>query len=190
MNEIEILIRKSLQELLELKCITDTNEVSSAKLVFPIKRDETKRVSEQESRFLLVKQLEKQEQSKYQYAIEAPTMQKYSFSGKGERSGNIDLIEFKALNHIPSSYSKDFEKLFFDYKCDRDNELHNFFVQILEFKNPKIKNKLNKAIEESAVKHKGIIKSEVIVFVCTLATKEIKKYKIVNCNLAEDIEMN
>src|SRR5574344_175220 len=90
MSSIESLIFKSLQNLFELKCISDTSD-ANGKLVFPIKRDKTKRISEQEARFLLVKQLEKQEQTKFQYSVESPTTKSYCFTGKGERSGNIDL---------------------------------------------------------------------------------------------------
>jgi hypothetical protein len=116
MTAIDKLIITSLSELSKLACIKDTVQTSKSKLVFPVKRDEkrTRRVSEQEARFLLVQQLEKSEQTKYQYAVEAPTMQTYRFKGKGRRSGNIDLciyengkrtslIEFKALNPSENS---------------------------------------------------------------------------------------
>jgi len=195
---MEALIIASLIELLDLVCISDT--ISENNLVFPIKRDKTRRISEQEARFLLVMQLEEQKQSRYQYAVEAPTMQTYSFTGKGERSGNIDLciyengkrhslVEFKALSHKQSSYSKDFEKLFFDYHSDTDNELCNFFVQILENENQKIEDRFKKAIEESMKKHKGERKMEVILFVCILTKNEIVKYNIKGSELKKITEL-
>lgn len=198
MNEIETLIVKSLQEFLHLKCITDTKNVGCDKLVFPTKRDKTKRISEQEARFLLVKQLEKQEQVKYQYSVEVPTKQTYSFTGEKERSGNIDLciyengercnlIEFKAMNPKQSSYTKDFEKLF----CDESN-LVNYFIQILENTNngtiPNIERKYRMAIETVREKQ-TVFQSSLKIFICDLGEKSIMKYEIDKNGLLSNIEI-
>jgi hypothetical protein len=198
MNEIETLIIKSLKELLSLKCITDENDVACGKLVFPIKRDKTKRISEQEARFLLVKQLEKQEQTKFQYSVESPTTKTYCFTGKGERSGNIDLciydkgercnlIEFKAMNPKQSSYTKDFEKLF----CDESN-LVNYFIQILENTNngtiPNIERKYRMAIETVREKQ-TVFQSSLKIFICDLGEKSIMKYEIDKNGLLSNIEI-
>ena len=198
MNIIETLILKSLQELLSLKCITDENDVACGKLVFPIKRDKTKRISEQEARFLLVKQLEKQEQTKYKYSVESPTTKSYCFTGEGERSGNIDLciydkgkrcnlIEFKAMNPKQSSYTKDFEKLF----CDESN-LVNYFIQILENTNngtiPNIESKYRKAIENIKEKQ-TVFQSSIKIFICDMGKKSVMKCEIDKNGLLSDIEI-
>lgn len=198
MTSIEELIIKSLKEFWGLKCITESKGADYEKLVFPIKRDKTKRISEQEARFLLVKQLEKQEQTKFQYSVESPTTKTYCFTGKGERSGNIDLciydkgercnlIEFKAMNPKQSSYTKDFEKLF----CDESN-LVNYFIQILENTNngtiPNIERKYRKAIENIREKQ-TVFQSSLKIFICDMGKKSIMKYEIDKNGLLSDIEI-
>lgn len=187
MNELEVYIIKSLQDFLNLECITDSKNEGLNKLVFPIKRDKTRRLSEQEARFLLVNQLEKKEQTKYQYSIETPTTKTYSFTGKGERSGNIDLciyengkrcnlIEFKALNPNQSSYSKDFEKLL----CD-ESDFENFFIQVIENSNngtiSNIEKKYRNAIQSVKVKYLSL-SSCLIIFICDVGKKSIIKYEV------------
>ena len=136
MYMVEKLIIASLQEFFELECINATKDETKRKLVFPIKRDVKRRVSEQEMRFLFVDHVE--QSGEFHYSIEAPTTKMYKFSGVTPRSGNIDvclykdgkpkhLIEFKALNPGQKSYTKDFEKLI----CDEEN-LVNYFVQVIE----------------------------------------------------------
>jgi ribosomal protein L32 len=190
MNYIEEIIKESLQELFKIKCITEKGDTESHKLVFPQKRDRTRRISEQEARFLLVQQIEKQKQLTFQYAVEAPTMQTYSFTGKKKLSGNVDLciydkgkrisiIELKANNYRNNHLANDFEKLFFDYEYSTDNNnLCNFFIHILEKENPKIEEYYSKAIKDSYEKHNEESKSNVIIFVCVLDTQNIAKYII------------
>lgn len=187
MDIIEDLILKSLNEFIELNCISDSNDMCSSKLVFPVKRDNTKRISEQEARILLVKQLEKPEQTKYQYSIETPTVKIYSFTGDKERSGNIDLcvydngrrinlIEFKAMNPKQNSYSKDFEKLL----CD-ESDLVNYFIQVLENTNngtiPNIECKYRTAIEHVREKQKAF-QSCLKIIICDKSKKSIVKYEV------------
>lgn len=197
-NLIEELIFQSLKELIRMYY-----ESNTSKLIFPQTRGDRKRISEQEARFLFVKQLEKQKY--YQYAVEVPTRQTYSFTGKGERSGNIDLclyedgrrkslIEFKALNPKQSSYSKDFEKLLFDSDNNIDcNILQNFFIQIFENKNDKITHKFDTAIKDALEKHKEKRESDVIIYICILnGNSQIIKYiieknKIKKVNSYEEI---
>lgn len=141
MNEIETMIINSLNELKKVECINESPKKFHEKLVFPVKRDDSIRISEQEARIMFIRQLDKAIDTQYKYAIEAPTYEPYKFNGEKGRSGNIDLciynengkrislIEFKALNPQQFSYSKDFEKLLFDGK--KDEELKNYFIQIL-----------------------------------------------------------
>ena len=158
-------------------------------LIFPKKRDGTTRVSEQEARFLLVKHLEK---NKCRYAVEAPTMLTYRFTGKKELSGNIDicvyknekrsnLVELKANNYRNNHLSNDFEKLFFDINEETDRDLHNYFIHILENNNPNMEKYFNAGITTAIEKKKdNKKKSNVTIFLCILKTKEVKEYKIDN----------
>jgi hypothetical protein len=102
------------------------------KLVFPDRRDENPRYSEQEARVLFCRHL--QEGNRYKYAVEAPTREEYSFTGEGSRSGNIDIaiydsedtssanIELKFGAARQSAINKDFEKLVIE-----PNALGNWF---------------------------------------------------------------
>ena len=105
-------------------------------LIFPATAGQKRRVSEQEARFLLTRQLE---QCEIYYAVETPTRQEYQFAGtQGKRSGSTDvtlferspdgssfvrriLIELKAHNVHLDNIKKDFEKLL------RENESGVFF---------------------------------------------------------------
>ena len=111
---------------------------SPCQLLFPLKSDQTVRVSEQEAKQLFIKRLHT---SPFCYSVETPTLRKYSPSKKGERSAMTDLtlysagerflnIEFKAGNtskhrenrkHI----SKDIEKLVLEH-------VDGFWFHILE----------------------------------------------------------
>jgi hypothetical protein len=141
--------------LIELKNISHENDVANkeqkSKLIFPKKRlNNLSRISEQEARFLFVRELEKKENKhSFYYSIETPTYNIYKFSeggkkiepkiGKGQ-SASIDvtlyskknkrfhrkhLIEFKQGNI--NTCKKDFLKLLFDI-----NGLHNFYINILD----------------------------------------------------------
>jgi hypothetical protein len=168
-----------------LNCITDTDKTGT-KLVFPIKRDGTKRVSEQEAKFVFVKHIE--QDGNFFYSVEAPTEREYQFSGKTiERSGNIDvclyengerkhLIEFKALNQKQLSFSKDFEKLLYDKEV-----LDNYFIHIVENSDsgtlPNIKKKYRQAIDDANSKRAGK-RSHLTIFLCVISKQEIIKYEV------------
>ena len=180
-NTIKNDIKRSLNELIKIY-----HDKGEGNLIFPKKRDGSIRVSEQEARFLLVKHFE---ETSYKYAVEAPTMQKYSFTGQKKLSGNIDicvyedskrcsLIELKANNYRNNHLSNDFEKLFCDFNNDTDKDkLCNFFIHILENKNPNIEEYFNKGIR---IKNCNNINSNVTIFLCILKTKVIEEYKIEN----------
>ncbi len=107
-----------------LWAISEGSQIISEKpkLIFPIKRDQSVRISEQESRVIFCQLLEK---SCWYYSIETPTQQEYQQKGKGYRSGGSDLslytssspdskivnIELKAHNPPKEHFKKDFEKL-------------------------------------------------------------------------------
>jgi hypothetical protein len=192
-SEIEKLILDSLKELLELKCIKDPITEIKSKLVYPIKRDKTRRVSEQEIRFLFIKNVENK--TDYLYSVEVPTNMAYFFTGKevNKRSGNFDaciygenkerkhLIEFKSLNPKNASYNKDFEKLIKD-----EDGLINYFIQVIinsddsTFIN--IENKYNEAIKlaiSSDIVNTN--KSKLVIFLCEIGdNKRIFKYEVID----------
>lgn len=186
MEKLEDLIIATLKDLIGLKCVRDANSETKNKLIYPTKRCDTIRISEQEARFLFVRHVDLS--TEYFYSIEAPTTNMYCFKGASARSGNVDvclydeklkrkhLIEFKALNPIQASFSKDFEKLL----CDEDN-LNNYFVHILKNTDkgtlPSIKEKYKKAIENSTEKYKTF-NSRLRIFVCVIEKKSITKYEV------------
>jgi hypothetical protein len=195
MSNIEDLILKSLKEFVTLNCITNTNNETNSKLVFPIKRDGTKRVSEQEARFLFVETLIKQD-NKFSYSVEAPTKGKYNFSGDdaNARSGNFDiclyengerkhLIEFKASNPGKFFYDKDFEKLIND-----EDKLINYFIQVLEKTTKNTILNITKKYKDAIklAKGKNVAKqSHLIIFLCDMDKKKITKYEMKG---EEDVE--
>ena len=181
MNNIESLIVNSLNEFLELSCITEIKTEKKRRLVFPIKRDGKKRVSEQEIRFLFIQEI--QDKSVFHYSVEVPTKEKYKFLGLNDRSASFDvclyenrkrkhLIEFKALNPKQSSYSKDFEKLIND-----ETDLVNYFIQVIESTDkgtiPNIENKYKIGIEHVKNKYQ-LIKSCLKIFLCDTNKKHNK----------------
>jgi hypothetical protein len=166
MTSIENLIITSLKEFNQLACITELKKVTESKLIFPVKRDGKKRVSEQEARFVFVK---------------------YRFLGANERSGNFDiclyengmrkhLVEFKGLNPKQSSYSKDFEKLLYD-----ESDLDNYFIQVLESINngtiPNIESKYAEAIENVKSKNRQI-RSNLNIYLCVIGYENILQYRV------------
>jgi hypothetical protein len=199
MTSIEKMIEAAFNELLQIECIGQPVK-SNSKLVFPTRRGEKEaRISEQEMRFLFVKQLEIQD--KFVYAVEAPTAQKYRFTGDGApkiddangQSGNIDvclynksdiscpasLIEFKALNPEQDSYSKDFLKLL----CDEEG-LTNYFVHIIKNSDsgtfPNIEEKYRLAVQcakESVSRMK--------IFLCDMGKQTITVYEVVDRDIQQ-----
>lgn len=109
-----------LWRLLEINQLPST---LSPRLIFPEKRDETIRISEQESRILYCNHLNT---TQYYYSIETPTQNTYQQTGTSPISASTDLslylhnnrtftkmvnIEFKALNVPEENIRKDIEKL-------------------------------------------------------------------------------
>jgi len=164
---VENLIKDSLQKTQKISWEkgTPNDEQKKRKLIFPsyrveknekVDEEKHKRISEQEARFLFVRELEKPENADFYYSVETPTIFKYRFSEnregkvkkitpdivkeKGE-SGKTDvciydtnfnrkyLVEFKALNKDSLDFEKDFIKLKFEPKesCEP-----NYFVHILK----------------------------------------------------------
>jgi len=158
-NIVDDLVKKSLRELKKIACENEsikTSGKSKSKLIFPKycvgKHEGTKRISEQEARFLFVRELERQ--NDFYYSIETPTKQSYKFSDKtdkkyqpqivevknGGQSASVDvtlfvkddekfcrkhLIEFKHGN--VDTCKKDFLKLIFDM-----DGLYNYYINILD----------------------------------------------------------
>ena len=61
------------------------------RLIFPFKRNDSDRVSEQESRVLMCQVLEK---SDLYYSVETPTRERYQHLGQSDRSASIDLTVY------------------------------------------------------------------------------------------------
>lgn len=103
-------------------CKVSKDEIGSPYLMWPSKRDDSTRVSEQESKILLCQTLERM---RHVHSIETPTRERYQQKGKGTISGRIDTtvyserdrskrvlnIELKAGNPPVEKFRKDFEKL-------------------------------------------------------------------------------
>lgn len=135
----------------------EPNSSKDSRLIFPKKRDESIRVSEQELRFAFVEEFLKYVKKKkkdWYYAVEVPTKIKYDFSdkknpkvaeegkgksasfdlaiyAKGDNNFNlIALLEFKAENPKKFDYHKDLVKL--ENEKEGDNEVLRFFIEIVE----------------------------------------------------------
>ncbi len=113
--------------------LNNPNRQKLSRIIFPGKRNESIRISEQELRFVFVEQLNKKIEKGWDvfYAVETPTKDSYSGFSKGRdprqdengRSGEFDLvifnnhmnrialIEFKANNASSHDHKKDFVKL-------------------------------------------------------------------------------
>ena len=128
------------------------NRQRLSRIVFPQKRDDTTRISEQELRFVFVEQLNKKIDEGWDvyYSVETPTYGAYSGFSNGEtpkrdekgRSGEFDLvifdnrlkrialIEFKANNASEHEHIKDFVKL--NNPKEGDNNVHRYFIEIVK----------------------------------------------------------
>jgi hypothetical protein len=91
-------------------------------LTFPKYRNGKRRISEQELRFTFACNHGKIAHPGFTFSIETPTVDKYGFSGGGERSAMSDMsfykdcvkvinIEFKSGNPSQNAIDKDIEKL-------------------------------------------------------------------------------
>jgi len=185
MENVEGLIIASLKELLELRCITKVNSKTKSKLVYPLKRDGTRRISKQEAKLIFIKHIE--QYGAYYYSVEAPTRKKYLSTGAVPMLGSIDvclyeegnrkhLVEFLALNPRQTSYSRDFEILFSD-----EDGLDNYFIQLLQKANGgtimNVENKYTEAIECVREKY-NLFHSRLKIFLCEIDEKRITMYEV------------
>jgi hypothetical protein len=165
MEQVENLIIASLTELKTIGSESDTTATTTlppqeSKLIFPQyyvgEHKYIVRISEQEARFLFVKQLETHS---FYYAVEAPTKQAYQFSNDGQKikpvmidsnnrfdntgqSANIDVClfvydevnkKFQRKHLIEFKFGnpgqEDYSKDLLKLLCD-DDGLTNYFVHI------------------------------------------------------------
>lgn len=193
-NVIDNLIVKSLEQLNviseEYNNIIKHNNIS---LVFPACYDKNenqknKRVSEQEARVIFCNQLIN---NNIYFSIETPTRKKYSFSGKGERSGNIDVcifekkdnifrrkscVEFKSHNVVQENINKDFEKLlceggdnyFIHILSSADNRTLNNIIEkyISALSNDKIYNYIKEEVEDEEK-----LSQSLVLYICVLGPR-------------------
>ena len=130
----------------------EKNNSPESRIIFPKKRGDKIRISEQELRFIFVEQLNKYiRDNKWNvfYSVETPTLGRYSFKGKepivdeiNGQSASFDLvihdndykrialIEFKANNSDEYEHKKDFLKLSYPEKEGKENDV--FFIEIVD----------------------------------------------------------
>ena len=185
----------SLKELLELRSITEVDSNTKSKLIYPLKRDGTRRISKQEAKLIFIKHIE--QYGDYRYSVEAPTRNEYLSTGSIPMLGSIDvclyengnrkhLVDFLALNPRQSSYTKSFEKLFSD-----EEGLDNYFIQILQQTNKStilnVDNKYTEAIECVREKYNAF-DSRLKIFLCDIGDKKIWMYEIDGDGKLSDLE--
>jgi hypothetical protein len=160
-------------------------------MIFPQYRDGTQRISEQEARFLFVRELEKVQNNGFAYSVETPTKAEYCFSGNDCRSGCVDvclydtadgkyvrkhLVEFKAHN---VDVDTDFQKLLYDA-----DGLQNYFVHIIKNSNsatiPSIESKYNAAIACGMAEQNRKPTSQVCIFLMDMGKNVLHIYDVVD----------
>jgi len=203
-TSIEKLIEKSLKGLSKIGEENAIRQDAESRLIFPIyyhgDNAEKNRMSEQEARFLFVRELENQDE--FYYSVETPTEEKYrGFASKNPelsedgRSGAIDvtlydrkgkrvaLVEFKYGASEKADIEKDFLKLLVD---NSKIEL-NYFIHIVEKLGDEllksIKDKYTKSLESLKDKLIEKDKSEFKIFLFAVEPKKIVIYKV-NKNLS------
>lgn len=152
--------------------LDNPSRLKLSRIVFPKKRDETTRISEQELRCVFVEQLNKKiaEGWDVYYSFETPTQDAYSgFSKDGApkqddrgRSGEFDLvifdnhlqrialIEFKANNASRNDHLKDFVKL--NNAKEGDKSVLRYFIEIIKsFDNGTLMNLRGKTKESESM---------------------------------------
>lgn len=166
--QLDNIIEQSLHLLPKIGKEDDTCETTGISLIYPKKRCGDLRISEQEAKLLLCKQLF---DNKIQFAVEVPTRLGYAFEGENERSGRVDIcvydeqnkrlsnIEYKAHNS-DTNFKTDFVKLL-------QEEGQNYFVHILKATNN------GTLYKEGADKRIGIVKK----YITTLQReKKVNKF--------------
>ncbi len=145
-------------------------EPQSPKLIFPKKRDDEVRVSEQESRVLFCNLLN---DTKYYFSIETPTVESYQIGGGDPLSALSDLslytfdegfdkvanVEFKAHNPQKAHIKKDVEKIF------KEGVTGNWFHTLKSIDSKTISSIFNK-FRESFIELKDDKPSELSVLFC------------------------
>jgi hypothetical protein len=131
---IETLIEKSLGELSNIGEENNIRQGAGSRLIFPKIRKGERRISEQELRFLLARELEKQKE--FYYSVETPTEDEYAFTGENLLSARIDLclhdLKGKRICLIELKYGNvDVTNDFLKLLCDSETE-QNYFVQIVD----------------------------------------------------------
>ena len=114
-KRLEAIIENSFKAIDKVYSENETRDGANSRLIFPKKRDKTKRVSEQELRFIFVDQFIKycsdnNNKFDYYYSVEAPTQYVYHFyrdddkvpefsvkkeKGDGKESASIDLAIYE-----------------------------------------------------------------------------------------------
>jgi hypothetical protein len=182
---IETLIENSLKELLRIGKEDEIQQNADSRLIFPKYRNREKRVSEQELRFLLIRELEKQKE--FYYSVETPTKEEYFFSGSIENSlsARIDLClhnsEGKRINLIELKYDNvDVRNDFLKLLCDCETE-QNYFVQFVGNADDRTFTSIKSKYEEALkyiLDEKFKIKSGVKIFLFVVKTESLHKYEI------------
>lgn len=208
---IDDYIVQSLEVLNKIQCELDEYSKTKTSLIYPQKNEPKKggplkRISEQEGKILLCHILL---QKNVVFSLETPTVEKYSFTGNRNISGNLDLciyeirnnkyyrtncIEYKAHN-MRKTYKTDFQKLLHE-------QGNNYFIHILQsadnytlcsLKEKKSKGKpvINKYLSDinDILKTKTDLNFNTItLYICVLSPFLIIKKKIHNSELI--ISMN
>ena len=137
-----------------------------SRIVFPKKRMEPVRVSEQELRFIFVEQLNEEIRRGWDvfYSVETPTLDKYYFKNNEARiddngqSASFDLaihdkdyqrialVEFKANNAGEHEHRKDYVKLM---NSKEGENIACFFIEIVQGVNSGTINSLNSKIPDN-----------------------------------------
>ncbi|MCL2281828.1 MAG: hypothetical protein FWC26_00750 [Fibromonadales bacterium] len=182
-TSIETLIENSFKELLKIGKEKVIQQDAESRLIFPKCRDGKKRISEQELRFLLVRELEKQKE--FFYSVETPTEDEYVFSGSGKKplSARIDLcihdsegkrICLIELKHENVDVRNDILKLL----CDSETE-QNYFIQLVNNSDSGTIPSIEKKYEDALTFiHKDKIKSCIKIFLFVVSKKSLYKCEI------------
>ena len=178
---IEALIEKSLKELSKIGEENNIRQNAESRLIFPKKRKGEKRISEQELRFLLARELEKQKE--FYYSMETPTEKEYAFTGENPLSARIDLclhnskgnrISLIELKYDNVEVRNDFEKLL----CDSETK-QNYFVQFIDNINKRTISSIESKYEQAlAFIPSKEIKSSIKILLFILKTKTLHKYEV------------
>lgn len=148
-EHIEKVLKKTfeiIKEVYEHQKETDGGAGTSTKqsrIIFPKKRDNSTRISEQELKLIFIEQLNKEIEIGWDvfYSVETPTQDTYCITGKTPQSGNFDLvihdntfkrivlIEFKANNATTLGHQKDLDKL--NNKNEQDENTLRYFIELL-----------------------------------------------------------